>query len=187
MNFAAFPATDLGAPPPAAALAAAAAGSSKHLAFTVTPQEQDQWCWAAVSSSVSLFFNAASPWTQCQVATDELQFACCGADATGPCNRWWYLNRALTRTGNLLDFTQGAMSGDEVLAAVEADAPLGVRVEWSDQSGHFICISGIDLGGAEPMVTVTDPIYGGSVLPISALTDAYQQSGRWTHSYTTQA
>jgi hypothetical protein len=164
-----------------------AGANAAALDFTVQPQAQDQWCWAAVSSSVSRFYLAGSPWTQCQVAAAELQFACCGADASGPCDRWWYLNRALERTQNLTDFVTGQLDAATILQQLQNGAPVGVRVEWTDGSGHFIAISGIDLDAApEPTLTVTDPIYGEHVIPVSTLSGAYQQSGRWTHSYTTQ-
>jgi Papain-like cysteine protease AvrRpt2 len=32
-------------------------------------QESSEWCWIAVATSISHFFNPASTWTQCQVMT----------------------------------------------------------------------------------------------------------------------
>src|SRR5438552_18028330 len=37
------------------------------IAFTMQTQEQTQWCWAAVSVSVNLYYHATSGQTQCAV------------------------------------------------------------------------------------------------------------------------
>src|SRR3954447_18371272 len=81
-------------PAPLAASAAGAAGPGSHTltGFAMQPQEQTEWCWAAVSTSVAVFFGSGS-WTQCQVASGELHpIDCCGADASGGCNKPWYLD-----------------------------------------------------------------------------------------------
>ena len=36
----------------------------RRLAFTMQTQLQTQWCWAANSVSVSLFYDSASGWTR---------------------------------------------------------------------------------------------------------------------------
>jgi hypothetical protein len=87
----------------AAPLGGAAAGSKK-LNVSVTPQQQTNWCWAAVSTSVSHFYSSASGWSQCTVANAALpRTDCCGVGAPDPlrCNRPWYLDKALHVTGNL--------------------------------------------------------------------------------------
>src|SRR5204863_1759343 len=73
-----------------------------RLDFSMQHQQQTNWCWAAVSTSVALFFNPSSGWTQCAVANGELnRNDCCGAGASGPCNVYGYLDTALTRVGHL--------------------------------------------------------------------------------------
>ena len=62
---------------PSAALGAGGGGGS--LAFVIEPQLQTNWCWAAVSKSVSWFYDQSSPWTQCRVANAALpRTDCCG-------------------------------------------------------------------------------------------------------------
>ena len=66
---------------------AAAAGrpQSGKLVFSIQKQLQTQWCWAAVSTSVSLYFNRSSTWTQCTVANKNLKRSdCCGSPSN--CN-----------------------------------------------------------------------------------------------------
>lgn len=37
--------------------------------FSMQHQQQSNWCWAATATSVALFYQPASGWTQCQVAS----------------------------------------------------------------------------------------------------------------------
>jgi hypothetical protein len=65
-------------------------------------QLQSQWCWAACSTSISRLYDAGSSWTRCKVVNAELaQTRCCRDGSTSRCNQSWYLDRALTRTGEL--------------------------------------------------------------------------------------
>ena len=40
---------------------------SGMIVFVVENQLQTNWCWTAVTTSVSRFFSTASTWTQCRV------------------------------------------------------------------------------------------------------------------------
>ncbi|WP_309644789.1 papain-like cysteine protease family protein [Phenylobacterium sp.] len=192
MPLTAFPRHTIQAAPAIEAATAAGGGggggSHVQLPFRVDPQTQDQWCWAAVSSSVARFFDGNTAWTQCRVASAEFPPTnCCGPAASGPCNRWWFLERALGRTANLRSFTTGPADPALVEGELTGGAPLGIRVQWKDGTGHFLVIAGIDMGMTPPRVTVTDPIFGVSVLPFTALSGQYQQGqGVWTHTYATQ-
>src|SRR3954471_13335913 len=88
-----------GAPPEAA----------RTLTFGVQHQQEDQWCWAAVTSSVSAFYGVPS-WTQCRIVNAELgQTACCTRGSSKPCNQPWRLDKALTLSGNLTRVTAAPM------------------------------------------------------------------------------
>jgi len=147
------------------------------LAFTMQPQQQSNWCWAALTSSVSHFYNAASSWTQCGLANAELgQTTCCAAGGTAACNRPWYVKRALTRTGNLRD-DQGSTTTFQALAGEVLDGrPVGVCVAWSGGGGHALAVVGCGVGD---IIIVADPIFGTSVLSLSTFQSNYQGSGTW--------
>jgi hypothetical protein len=66
---------------------------------------------------------------------------------------------------------------------VAAGQPLGVRIAWRSGGAHFILIVG---AGPNDMLTVKDPIYGLSYLPLATLANNYQGDGDWTHSYFTR-
>ena len=80
-------------------------GSARTCGLTVEHQTQTQWCWAAVSNSVSHFYDAGSTWTQCTIVNAELgQSTCCSNGSSSACNKPWYLDKALTRVGCLLSW-----------------------------------------------------------------------------------
>jgi hypothetical protein len=162
------------------------AGAGKSLSFTMQTQTQTEWCWAATSTSVSIFYTPASAWTQCGVANQELGRADCCTNG-GNCNRPWYLDKALTRTGNFADFRPGAGSFQDVITELDADRPFGCRVEWTGGNGHFVVLAGWRSGGGVDYVDVHDPIYGFSQIPISKFTSSYRDIGRWTHCYFTRS
>ena len=39
---------------------------SKKLNFCMETQQMDCWCWLAVGTSIALFYDQNSAWTQCQ-------------------------------------------------------------------------------------------------------------------------
>lgn len=168
-----------------------AGGSSPPtLRIKAQPQEQDEWCWAAVSSTVSRFFDPASSWTQCNVVSAELANpSCCQNGATAGCNVQWYLDHALTRTGNLRGMLNGSLPSSTVAGEIQAGFPLCIRVQWSTGGGHFLLISGALQGSdGQDYVVLSDPIYGESSYAISDLTSGNytHDGGTWTHTYRTQ-
>src|SRR5262249_57800263 len=81
------------------------------LCFTMQHQEQTQWCWSATATSVALYYNSLSTWTQCSLVNAELgRTDCCSAPSSNDCNQPWTLNTALTRVGHLASFTVGSTS-----------------------------------------------------------------------------
>ena len=43
--------------------------SPNNIGLRMQYQETNEWCWIAVATSISHFYNPASTWTQCQVMT----------------------------------------------------------------------------------------------------------------------
>ena len=96
--------------------------SGRLAQFGVAFQEQDNWCWAAVSTSVSHFFDPASTWTQCSLASNQLNLECC-VDAS-PCNETWTLDEPLQVVGCLESYAVGTTSFDDVRDRIEAGSPV---------------------------------------------------------------
>lgn len=167
---------------------AGAASTSNTLLFTMVRQTETNWCWAAVSTSVSHFFNHSSTWTQCLVANAAWSRSdCCGSGASNACNKPWYLDRALT----IVRVFDRMIARSELFSTVQNEInsgrPLCIRIGWSSGGGHFLSIYGwqITPSGAE-FYYVDDPIYGSQRIARRKLESLYQGSGRWTHSYYVQ-
>jgi hypothetical protein len=159
--------------------------SSKHnqLTFTMQHQQQTNWCWAAVATSVTLFYSSAGTWTQCSLVNAELgQTTCCTDGSTSQCNQAWYLDLALTRVGNLDHVAGGSIALSGVEQEIDAGRLVGVRIGWSGCGGHFVALEGYQEGGAG-FVYVEDPWYGPSYVGYDTFRSMYQGSGSWTHTY----
>jgi hypothetical protein len=156
--------------------------------FRVDRQVQNNWCWAAVSSSIANFFSAGS-WTQCGVASAEMGGQCCQYGNSWQCDQPHFLDRALARVGHFNSVGPVAPA-PQVQAELGAGRPVAIRVGWNNGApnggGHFLAISGITpYGPVDAIIEVTDPIFAVSTILGSALAGGgYQQGGgRWTHSY----
>lgn len=161
---------------------------SKTLGFNIEHQVQTEWCWAAVSKSVSVFFNAGSPWTQCTIVNAELgRTDCCADGSSASCNCPWYLDKALQRVNNLKKLSDSATDTAAVRSEIDGGDPLGVRIGWNGGGGHFVALYGYD--DSDPtnlLLMIGDPWTGTSIVPFDVFSTNYQGMGTWTDSYFTQ-
>ncbi len=165
--------------------AAPALGWTTITGFVMQSQEQQNWCWAAVACSTAELFGQLT-WTQCKLVEAELdEDTCCQDGSTDECDKPWYLDDALRRTGNLEAFTSGATAFASVRDEVDAGLPLGVRIRWEDGGGHFVALDGY-LDGDDPQVQVRDPWDGLHQFDYEEFRDRYDGNGEWTHSYRTK-
>jgi Peptidase_C39 like family len=156
--------------------------------FEIQHQLQENWCWAAVTSSVARFFDASSPWKQCAIVNELLgqPSLCCGANGSGMnCNKPWYLDKALERLNNLNSFGSGAGTLAQLQAEIDSGRPIGVRIGWNAFSGHFVVIDGYSAND-NGYVNVRDPWFGDSTCEYQEFVERYRGTGAWTHSYWTK-
>jgi Papain-like cysteine protease AvrRpt2 len=157
-----------------------------RLNLAMQHQLQDNWCWAAVSTSIAGFFGVTT-WTQCSVVSKEVDDAsCCSNGSSSACNVPWRLDKALRRV-NALKKKSGGMPDDlkGVRREIDAGRPVCVRIGWSGGGGHFIAIEGYRADDAS--VAVEDPWHGSSDVPLAHFrTGRYQGTGAWTHTYYTK-
>jgi papain like cysteine protease AvrRpt2 len=174
-------------PAPAPAAPPLGGGGANPLPFTMQTQDFSEWCWAATSSSVCAFYNRPPLMTQCQIASACLNLACCVDPAPPPpwpCNAPYYLDQALTQTGNLAaPATNGALPFASVTTEIDAGRPVGCHISWSGGGGHFNAIYGYDAANQD--VDLGDPYYGNQTLPYATLVSSYQNLGAWDYSYLT--
>lgn len=156
------------------------------LPFNMQNQIKSNWCWAATANSVSHFYSALSPWTQCKIAAAELEKSCCNNPTPADCNVPWYLDRALSRTQNFVSYKSGTVSFNEIKDQLNAGLVIGTRIGWNGGGGHFMAIHGLSRILSTEYLYIDDPIYGKSVLKYNDFATNYQGSGSWTHSYFTK-
>ena len=138
-----------------------------------------------MSTSVSHFYDPASPWAQCEVVNAELgQTTCCQNGSSSACNQPWYLDKALTRTGNLASFSGGVDPMSSVESQVNGRRVVGARIGWSGGGGHFVILDGYN--DASATLHVDDPFYGPSDISYDTFRTSYQGTGSWTHTYLTE-
>lgn len=159
------------------------------LSLSVQRQSESNWCWAAVATSVALFYRPTSPWTQCRVASVTLgRTDCCGPAASDPlgCNQPYFLDMALATTGHFAAMQAASLTIPQISAEVSAQRPIGCRIEWADGSGHFLTIVGVQRNGSgTAYIDVSDPIYLDAQIAFPAFPALYQGGASWTHSYLT--
>ena len=159
--------------------------SSYRLSLDMEPSGQTEWCWAAVSASVSHYYSAASTWTQCAIVNDELQQkACCTEGSSGACNQPYVLDKALGLVQHLLRDFAGPLTFAQIVAEIDAGHPVGLCIDWKGGGGHFVTIAGYDRNGE--LVQVKDPLFGSSQVPLATFPVGYQGGGTWSWTYLTR-
>lgn len=154
-------------------------------------QLQGEWCWAAVSASISSYF-AVKAWTQCDIATAEFAasgFNCCGSDGPSGCNQSWHLESALARVGHYDRIVSHAESFAVIQSEIGAGRPLGCHIAWNGGGGHFVVIGGWSIApdGTE-WVDVYDPFFGFTQKTYSSFCAAYHAHGDiWGWTYFTRS
>lgn len=159
-------------------------GCGNPLGFVMQPQQQTQWCWAANSVSVNLYYHSASGQTQCAVANIAMgQTTCCADGSTAQCNQPWFLDQALNIVGNLNAWSSGKATLAVVKSEIDQCHPFCLRIGWNGGGGHFVTVYGYSRRG----LTIADPFYGNSVVTYATFPGTYQGGGTWTDNYTTKA
>ena len=158
-------------------------GCGNPLGFTMQPQQQTQWCWAANSVSVNLYYDAARGQTQCAVANTAMgQSTCCADGSTPQCNQPWFLDQALQIVGNLNAWSSGQATLAAIKSEIDQCRPFCLRIAWNGGGGHFVTVYGY----SNRKLTIADPFYGNSVVAYATFPGSYQGGGSWTDNYTTK-
>ena len=156
-------------------------------------RKQTEWCWAAVATSVSLFYDASTGQTQCNLVNQQLtQTSCCDDGSSSDCNKPSRLDWALSLTRNLTRYVQNPAELSEIRSEIDSGRPLGVRVGWDDSGdqGHFVVITGYDYSQVgQEKIDINDPNDPDGTPPsiwsYQSFKNGYQGLGRWTHTYFT--
>lgn len=144
-------------------------------------QEQTLWCWAAVSVSVKRFFDASSSIVQCEQASSQSDGKSCCVDPAA-CNHDGYLMAALQYVDVFRELVASSVAFERISEEIQAKRPVCCRIEWTDQTGHFVCIDGYE----GRVLFIKDPWFGPSRVPYDEFAARYLGRGKWTHTYLTK-
>jgi hypothetical protein len=142
-------------------------------------QEQDQWCWAACSQAMLIYYGTTK--TQAEIA----QY---GTDGANTWNWLYGSSNNPTRNGiNLIlnHFAELAttpydsyLSQNRVQTEINSRQPFVIRWGWDSGGGHFVVGKGID----GDYLYLMDPWYGPTINTYSWVCQG--SSHTWTHSLT---
>jgi hypothetical protein len=165
------------------------------ISLKMQPQCHTNWCWAALASSVSAFYDQASQFAQCCIANLELmRNDCCDV----PChtdnvdfNQSHEPGSALNRVMCLeREVRNQIATRQEVQQEIGAGRPVCLRTVWTKGSGkggaHALAIVGYSAD--QDMLSLEDPWFGPTheISYDRFCTDYQGLGGHWTDTYFTQ-
>ena len=171
---------------------AATAPANSLLPFAMEPQQQNNWCWAAVAVSVNNFLDPRTPptWSQGRLAADLLKNPSCSLTPPATaCNVPEDLQGALGITGNLRRngyMTETHLAFDSICNWVNSHLPVGARIKWRGPGAHFIALDGYRVtSSGRRMVHVQDPDATTSpgFIDYEELVENYRNDGSWVDTY----
>jgi hypothetical protein len=165
--------------------------AGKNLPFTMQPQQQTNWCWAAVTFSVSHYYpfngKQAAQMSQCQLATYFVNRPSClnpmppyGSDWPG--NQMFTLQMPLGEAGHLAG-TAGVLNFGQIAQQIDVQRPVCCHIQMGGV-GHFLAITGY-IANPEQDIFVQDPVPGpySGFMPLAAFMK--YRGGQWDESYAT--
>jgi hypothetical protein len=184
------------------------AGNVYLYGYNLVYQCCSNWCWAAVTTAVTNYYSGGSV-NQCTVVNTTLgRSDCCegtcdqsgcyggicgpGNCSSAACNVDYYLPDALYAMHHLNVWIGGTISvwgsDQSVISQLSSMKPIGARIVWSGGGAHFLAIIGCQCSGAgaEPILSVADPIFGPSSPTYTNLCTNYLSSGHWVETTLTK-
>lgn len=165
------------------------------LKFTIQQQVMDQWCWAAVASSVSQFYMGSHAIHQKSIVAAHY-----GLDNDMPTDETW--NRSAPMLAGLQfvgcnsAYKSSSVSFRTVVRALNGRDPVCVQIRWKDVEGfdteerHGVVITSCWVDEHDrPFYTVGDPgegdteLWSHSQLCSSYMAEDEWPGGRWEATY----
>jgi hypothetical protein len=135
---------------------------SASLEISVEGQERENWCYAAVAVSIAKFYNKETDWTQCRLATENLNNVekkasknyCCDHPEDPDCNTVGFIYKKETQKGALVTIKNFAQCYDgpvdlmSIVVEISSGRPVIALHNYTDETndfyegGHFTVISG---------------------------------------------
>lgn len=129
----------------------------KELDFNIQAQQQSNWCWAAISVSMTKFYNSNSQLEQCSLVNNRLgRTDCCQDGSSKQCNQTQSIYKVLPQLGVSASPHAGQQSFIELSEQIQLGHPL-VLILMRGLDAHYAVLSGV---GANETVTIKDPMGG---------------------------
>lgn len=126
------------------------------LPVPLVSQEQDQWCWAAVSSALLGYYGqsvkqcAIAEWTRTQATWHSFGSVDCCVSAASGCNYWNYdfgapgsISAILSHWGVANSGFGSTLTQSQVQTEIAAGRPFVLRWAWPTGEGHFVVGHGL--------------------------------------------
>ena len=157
----------------------------RKLSFVSIAQRQFNWCWAALTESVSKYFDPASAWTQEGLATRVFKCDCSGSNGSSEhCDQPLQFHVALKLVHRFARMDTLYPRFPEIEKAINADRPLCAQIAWNAGGSHVVAITGYVVGvDGRRYVQVQDTYYGETDMPYDDFLANYVSGGRWTNTF----
>ncbi len=133
--------------------------------FRLQRQQQTEWCWAAVTSSMMEFMTPERAVSQSEVVTNTLQDE--GVESAEDLNRPEDITKAAKTMGMEEGTRYGNVSRDTMRWLVNEGTPIPIQINWRNNArkngslggGHYLVVSAIcEEAKGETSVHVKDPL-----------------------------
>ena len=165
--------------------------AAKVLDVPETIQEQNQWCWAGVSSATLTYYGqnisqcTIAEYTRTHATFHNFGSVNCCQNASQGCNYWNYnygyegsIQRILQNWG-VNNYVYGyALSQSEAASEINSNRPFIMRWGWTSGGGHFLVGHGIENG----MLHYMDPWFGEGLKTSSYSWVVSASDHTWTHT-----
>jgi hypothetical protein len=181
----------------------------KIIRFRIQRQEQSDWCWAAVATSIEHYFDHESKLKQCDVANKVIPVeygegllppsddeccchCCCHLER---CDLPAKLEIALQQVYKWRNTLLRALTFEEIQREIDGGRPIGAGIKWMSggqngtpgTSGHFVVIRGYRLlSSGACQVYVADPLNASGLVDFDEFTFAYYGEGQWVETHLVQ-
>jgi hypothetical protein len=161
----------------------------RYLGLQEQPQQQSEWCWAATTVSITLYYDPTSTWTQCSLANHVFgQTTCCQNGGSAMCNRGSDCGADLSTTNHLSSELAAPIPLTTIMQEIDALRPIAIAITWNGGGQHFVTIDGYDASDpTAPTIDVQDPAYGRSAnQDFNTFPATYQGGATWNWTYLTK-
>jgi Bacterial tandem repeat domain 1/Papain-like cysteine protease AvrRpt2 len=160
-----------------------------NLRFRIQRQQQSQWCWAAVSSSIRRYYQPASTLSQVDLVNQRRGRNDChlpGPGADGDrCNKPDNTSAVIDSLGHLEQMQNNSVSYANLRSQLAIGRPVFIRIEWDGGGRHATVAAGVEDGEFVIMCdpgssSAADATQGTTtVVAYDTLLADYNGSGNW--------